>query len=1017
MSSPSDLSLSESGRSPRLRGTAYLLILLGVYTLVVSFPTVEILSRLDASSMPMHPWVGVGFLIWGIAELFLQAGCFQLTSLLSLSLSGLTFLTFLRQVGQIPFSVEDAVFPWFTPSDPIPAGGMPAELCITLAIATLSLIIRANRTFSGQRWVYPLSGLALVVCFGSMMIQSQMTSGLSAILHPPILGMIGCLVGAIGFTTETFFCETKPLRLRHSLPVGIMVVGFILTLSVWRTLERAQKQRTEGQLQFETDIILNEILTVLKGQVQELVTLAESWRGPDQPKNYSLDVFSNKQSGVLRVATIDGNLVQSPVRSELLEQRLSSNSVFDAYLTRRISANSLPEAIISGVKTGKRAVVLLPPESGMERSVLLYFAPFRNNDPSGGLIAYVFAAQAISAALSNPNSKGYAVRCADTSGAFFDRFGPESRPILDLLVKKNLDFEGMTWQLSVWPTQEVLNRENLTIPAIALGVGLLTSILLALSVHLALTAQLRTRELLQEAKERELTQAALTESESQYRSLIENLEQAIFLKDLSGKFLAVNQQFCNSLRKSASEIIGNTDADLYPPAKVVQFAEERARIVVEGKAIEIEQQETIEGSKRIVRIVLTPVRDSQQRINGVLGISWDVTQQRLMEDRLRQASKMDAVGQLAGGIAHDFNNLLTAILGNLDLLQGSLSTNDANRDLVAAAQNAATRAASLTSRLLGFSRQHSLDWLPTNLNQIIDEVVQLLSRTIDPRIRINVQKAPDLWQVLADPAQMNQILMNLCLNARDAMNQGPGVLQIETSCVRIAPPSGLDGKTSEPGDYVRLRISDNGMGMTPEVKARIYEPFFTTKEVGKGTGLGLPMVFAIVRQHHGFIDCTSEPGQGTCFDIFLPRTQTAAATIEKVKPAPELRTGKETILVADDEEMIRRFAVTVLKRRGYEVLEVCDGQEAVDVYTRERNRIDLVLLDLTMPKLSGQETFRQLLVLNPDVRVIFASGYSAEQLSDRERNLMAGFVKKPYRPNELTHAIQEAFGHLSDSRM
>jgi CheY-like chemotaxis protein len=297
--------------------------------------------------------------------------------------------------------------------------------------------------------------------------------------------------------------------------------------------------------------------------------------------------------------------------------------------------------------------------------------------------------------------------------------------------------------------------------------------------------------------------------------------------------------------------------------------------------------------------------------------------------------------------------------------------------------------------------------VPADLNGIVEEVVVLLRRTIDPRIQINTRLKAGLGPVRGDPAQLNQVLMNLCLNARDAID-GAGRIGIETAEVTAAELPAGHGLDPQAGAFVRLTVTDSGCGMTDEVRDRMFEPFFTTKDVGKGTGLGLAMVFAAVRQHQGWITCRSEVRRGTRFDIFLPRAEAAQPKAAPTIQTGPARVGRETVLIADDEDAVRRLAAATLRRKGYVVLEATDGQQAVDAYRRDGDRIDLVILDLTMPVLSGQEAFRHLLRLNPRVRVVFASGYAAEHLTDLEKELMAGFVSKPYRPGELLTAVEEA---------
>jgi nitrogen-specific signal transduction histidine kinase/ActR/RegA family two-component response regulator len=377
-----------------------------------------------------------------------------------------------------------------------------------------------------------------------------------------------------------------------------------------------------------------------------------------------------------------------------------------------------------------------------------------------------------------------------------------------------------------------------------------------------------------------------------------------------------------------------------------------------------------------------------------------------LQAQLRQAQKMAAVGQLASGIAHDFNNLLTVILSTAVLLRENPALAARDRELVTAMDQAAGRAADLTRQLLGFARQSVLRSEPVHLGRVVDEVVSLLGRTIDPGVRLESTAAADLWPVLADASQMSQVVMNLCLNARDAM-PGGGRIVLQCDNLTLDEAEAARHAGGRPGDFVRLRVRDTGHGIPPDVLPRILEPFFTTKGPGRGTGLGLATVAGIVEQHHGWIECTSEVGRGTCFDIFLPRTDRPVSSAPAPAPAA-VAGGRETILLVDDEAVIRNVGRGILQRHGYTVLLAGDGPEGLAVYKREKGRIDLVILDLTMPELSGEDTFRRLLVIDANARVLLSSGYGAEQVGEVLGDGVMGFISKPYRPHELAAAVRAA---------
>jgi two-component system cell cycle sensor histidine kinase/response regulator CckA len=393
------------------------------------------------------------------------------------------------------------------------------------------------------------------------------------------------------------------------------------------------------------------------------------------------------------------------------------------------------------------------------------------------------------------------------------------------------------------------------------------------------------------------------------------------------------------------------------------------------------------------------------RVNGV---THDITDRKQTQEQLIQAQKMELIGQMAGGIAHDFNNMLTGLLGHLELIR--LPAGDPNRRLLDTVQTAAQRATKMSKNLLGLARKSELRRMPVALGPVMSEVAELVGRTCDPRIELSTT-VRTATAVEADPTFLHQVLLNLCLNACDAMPHGGrlGVTVDEVTLPADAPTPGRGRR------FVRVRVEDTGVGMTPEVRAKIFEPFFTTKGVGKGTGLGLAMVQSIIEQHRGWVECESEVGRGTRFDVFLPRcelTPEPPSELRASDPRPLADTPVppcdrvRTVLVVDDEPMIRDLARAVLETSGYRVLEAHDGEHAVEVFRDHKSDIDLVVLDLTMPRMSGRDTFRALVDLEPAARVMFSSGYSADDLSDTTG--VIGMLPKPYRPTELLTAVGQA---------
>lgn len=388
----------------------------------------------------------------------------------------------------------------------------------------------------------------------------------------------------------------------------------------------------------------------------------------------------------------------------------------------------------------------------------------------------------------------------------------------------------------------------------------------------------------------------------------------------------------------------------------------------------------------------------------VYGVARDITGHRATEAQLRHAQKMEAVGQLAGGIAHDFNNLLQAILANAELaLESKPSAGDVV-ECLSEIERAGTRAAELTTQLLAFSRRQPLRPVPVDLNRLLGGLMKMLRRLLPESIVIEFIPGQDLASVNADPSQLEQVIVNLCVNARDAMEHG-GQLKLETQNVSANETYCESHPWAKPGRYALLRVTDTGVGMTPEVRERIFEPFFTTKGPQQGTGLGLSTVYGIVQQHDGVIHVHSEPALGSTFEIYLPADSRLPADLEDEVAAAPPR-GHETILLAEDDERVRRVTVQMLQRAGYRPIVAADGPEAVRLLREGKEPVQLVLLDLVMPQLSGPEAWEQMRALRPGLRVLFMSGHA----DDRYRQRLppgAEVLDKPFRRLELLRRLRK----------
>ena len=483
---------------------------------------------------------------------------------------------------------------------------------------------------------------------------------------------------------------------------------------------------------------------------------------------------------------------------------------------------------------------------------------------------------------------------------------------------------------------------------------------------------------------------------------------AIISKTLNGVVTSWNPAAERLFGWSASEAIGRHISFLAPPDRYEEQAKNLERV---RQGERVEHCETVrirkDGTAIDVAITLSPVRDRAGLLVGASKFAHDIQEKKLLEHQLRQAQKMEAVGQLAGGVAHDFNNLLTIITGYSDLLLQRLPQGDPSRGLVEEIRRAGERSASLTRQLLAFSRKQVVAPRVLDLNALVADAETMLRRVIGEDIRLETALRPHLGRVKADSGQMEQVLMNLAINARDAMPQG-GRLTIETEDVELSECYAHSHAGVPPGAYVLLAVSDTGCGMTPEVKARIFEPFFTTKEPGKGTGLGLAVVHGIVKQAGGHVEVYSEPGVGTTFKVYLPQVDPPARLCKSPSGRTAPPGGTETILLVEDEDGVRALIRHLLADCGYTVLEAFGGDEALLLAGQHPERIDLLVTDVVMPGLGGRKLADRLLAVHPEAKVLYLSGYTDDAVVRHGiLHEEAPFLQKPFSLVGLAVKVRE----------
>jgi PAS domain S-box-containing protein len=517
---------------------------------------------------------------------------------------------------------------------------------------------------------------------------------------------------------------------------------------------------------------------------------------------------------------------------------------------------------------------------------------------------------------------------------------------------------------------------------------------------------------IEDSLEQKRLEQALRESEERYRTLAASIPDIICTLDLEGLVTYVNPQWESLLGHKPEEILGKRFTEFIAqeqqPEVISNF--EKTRKV--KQAFQTMQFKMLHksGREKWFTMSATPYLNGHGKVMGVVVVIRDITERKYFEDQLRQAQKMEAIGRLAGGVAHDYNNILQSIQSCTQLLLMTKMKDDPDYSKLKQIEKSTLRASQLTKQLLAFSRKAEARLRSLNINEVLINVKELLDRTIPMTIAIHMVLSEELRPVLADANHLEQMIMTLAVNAYEAMPHG-GRMIIETRNVTLDENYCSTHMGARSGEYALIAVTDTGAGMAPEMLEHIFEPFYTTKEVGQGTGLGLAMVYGIVKSHGGYITCHSEPITGTTFKIYLPVIVAGAAQMEKddTEIAPQLPCGQGTILLVDDEESLRQVGQEFLEIEGYTVITAASGEDALEIYREHQNKVDLVILDLIMPGMGGRACLKTILQINPKQKVIIVSGFSADaQVREVVEEGALGFLSKPYDLGGMIKIINNA---------
>lgn len=803
------------------------------------------------------------------------------------------------------------------------------------------------------------------------------------------------------------------MKFRNNRPWQAILVGaacLLLTVFLYMCMQQWEEERLHNLTRNAALHAGSRVTREIKAYKTALALLSEDWqntqRSEQENRVRQAQRYIRSLRGMRQIFWLDNQsqirwMAAAPDQSGKMPDSLIINA-------------ELTELLRKAQEKGSVAIAHVP-EQHEKNPRFFVAAPFAISGTGDGWILAEFeSTEVFTNLLGDLAGLGFAFIVKEDGTEVF-RLGEKDDSLsYNVREKGEVKPDGVTWKVVAWPSRELLATLGSVLPEAVLLLGVAFSVLLASLIHFSrksswnLRRQQQANQALQvEMVQRDRLSRALADSEERYRRFFEEGLSGNYISTADGKILYCNRSFAHIFGfQSADDALHYDIKQLYPRS---ESRENFIRLLQENKRLEYHEMEmrNLNGAPVIVLENCTGVFDDDGRLMRIRGYIFDITEKRRLEEQFRQAQKMEAVGRLAGGIAHDFNNILTVIQGYTQLLMDAVDDDDALRADVRQISVAAERAAILTTQLLAFSRRQLLQPVVLNINEVVGEIAKMVQRIIGEDIDFHTILDPHLGNTLCDRSQLEQIILNLTVNARDAMPDG-GKLTLETANVALSEEYTRTHAPVKAGQYVMVSVTDTGIGMDEVTIEQIFEPFFTTKEPGKGTGLGLATVYGIVKQSGGYIWVYSEPGVGTTFKVYFPRVEAHA---EQEQPAPAASSslhGSETILVVEDEEQVRQLTVDVLESYGYRVLAAASPTEAINIARHHSGAIDLVLTDVVLPAMNGRKLVERLEKISPGFQALYVSGYTDNAII-HQGILEAGtaFVQKPYSPRVLAAKVRE----------